>query len=156
MKKALWIVLTVIIVLSIVQMSSFAETNYSYQTDIKSLVTAKGCGDCHFFMSAYNTMTTQVIGGKKLINTAAPDSSLPTEASAPAPRTPRKRRHGMATKRPHCVVISASEMPPAMKRGSLVPNKVTILKVVIMPVTVPRSPRSGATAAHSATNPSRA
>jgi hypothetical protein len=96
MKKALWIVLTVIIVLSIVQLSANAVTNYSYEADIKSLVSSKDCGNCHSFMESYNNMTTEVISGKKLINTDDPASSLliwqiegkDSEGNAYGPRMP--------------------------------------------------------------------
>ena len=49
---------------------------------------------------------------------------------------------------PSCVVISASEIPPDSMRGSPVPCLVMTSKVEIIPVTVPNSPRRGATAAN--------
>jgi hypothetical protein len=85
----------------------------------------------------------------------APDSSFPSADSATEPRIPRTRRLGIAIMSPASVVMRASEMPPARKRGSLVPKRVTILKVVIIPVTVPKRPRRGATAAQRAMKPSR-
>src|SRR6056297_2173175 len=54
---------------------------------------------------------------------------------------------GIATVRPSTVVTRACQMPPAISFGSPVPNSVIAWKVAIMPVTVPSSPSSGATAA---------
>ena len=51
----------------------------------------------------------------------------------------------MATSKPVCVVINASEMPPAMALAFPVPNTANTSKVAIMPVTVPSKPSSGAT-----------
>ncbi len=52
---------------------------------------------------------------------------------------------GIATTRPSTVVTSAVEIPPAISFGSPVPNKVMAWKVLIIPVTVPSRPISGAT-----------
>ena len=51
----------------------------------------------------------------------------------------------MAAVKPNTVVTNACEIPPAINFGSPVPNNVIAWKVTIMPVTVPRSPRRGAT-----------
>ena len=56
-------------------------------------------------------------------------------------------RIGIATDRPSAVVTSAWLMPPAIMRGSPVPNRVMSWKVWIMPTTVPSRPSRGAMAA---------
>ena len=80
MKKALWILLTVIFVLSIFQYTAMAVGNYSYYTDIKPLITAKECAVCHSWMELYNSITTKTfnMNGRelKLVDTAKPDSSV--------------------------------------------------------------------------------
>ena len=53
-------------------------------------------------------------------------------------------RVGMATIKPHLVVIRASEIPEDRFRASPVPTMLMSLKVLIIPVTVPRSPTRGA------------
>ena len=50
------------------------------------------------------------------------------------------------------MVISASEMPPESVLTSPEPNTVISLKVLMMPVTVPSRPSSGAEAAQMAMN----
>ncbi len=55
------------------------------------------------------------------------------------------RTIGIATQSPSTVVTSACEIPPAISFGSPVPKSVIAWKVLIMPVTVPSSPISGAT-----------
>src|SRR5690554_5793185 len=57
---------------------------------------------------------------------------------------------GIATPRPNMVVTSASEIPEESMHGSPVPWKVISSKVWIIPVTVPRSPKSGAIEARTA------
>ena len=57
----------------------------------------------------------------------------------------------MATIRPNSVVTNASEMPDDSIFGSPVPNTLIRRKVLIMPVTVPSRPSSGAVAAANAT-----
>ena len=54
---------------------------------------------------------------------------------------------GIATRRPNTVVIKALEIPPAIALGSPAPKIVIAWKVMIIPVTVPKRPMSGATAA---------
>ena len=56
-------------------------------------------------------------------------------------------RQGTAIINPYSVVTSASEIPEESRFGSPVPNTVINLNVLIMPVTVPSSPKSGAVAA---------
>jgi len=50
----------------------------------------------------------------------------------------------MAIKRPVCVVIRASGIPPAIALAFPVPNMDMMSNVAIIPVTVPKSPRRGA------------
>ena len=79
----------------------------------------------------------------------------PTEICSILPKTPLtfrvtkawQMRAGTATTRPNFVVIKASEIPPESIRGSPVPKTVIMLKVFIIPVTVPSNPRRGAVAA---------
>ena len=52
---------------------------------------------------------------------------------------------GIATTRPKTVVTRACDIPPAIIFGSPVPNNVICWKVIIIPVTVPNRPASGAT-----------
>ena len=58
-----------------------------------------------------------------------------------------KQKKGAATIKPNIVVTSACDIPPAICFGSPVPNTVIAWNVSIIPITVPRRPRSGATAA---------
>ncbi len=58
-----------------------------------------------------------------------------------------KTNDGMAAIRPSSVVIRASEIPSERLLASPVPKRVICLKVLIMPVTVPSRPISGAVAA---------
>jgi len=58
------------------------------------------------------------------------------------------RSSGIATASPNTVVTRASEIPPERSFGSPVPYSVMTSKVAIIPVTVPSSPRRGATAAN--------
>ena len=50
----------------------------------------------------------------------------------------------MATRRPKAVAIKPSAIPPVMAAGAPSSSPPIILKVFIMPVTVPSSPKSGA------------
>ena len=56
---------------------------------------------------------------------------------------------GTAAIKPSIVVTNAWDIPPAMSLGSPVPNNVIAWKVSIIPITVPRRPNNGATAARS-------
>jgi len=60
-------------------------------------------------------------------------------------------RRGAATINPNIVVTRAWEIPPAICLGSPVPNNVIAWNVSIIPITVPRSPNKGATAAKNLT-----
>ena len=62
-------------------------------------------------------------------------------------RIVKKSSEGIATQRPSTVVTRAWEIPPAIRFGSLVPDKLMDRKVSIIPDTVPKSPSSGETIA---------
>ena len=56
-----------------------AENNVTYNADIKSLITAKGCSECHPFTLTYNGLLEQkseLNNGIPLVNPAKPDSSV--------------------------------------------------------------------------------
>lgn len=53
-----------------------AADNVSYNNDIKQLISAKNCSNCHFFMGSYKDIIAQKINGIPLVNIAKPDSSV--------------------------------------------------------------------------------
>ncbi|MFC1551949.1 hypothetical protein ACFL6P_05215 [Candidatus Latescibacterota bacterium] len=101
MKKAVVLVLAIIVIFSISQFIIMAGVKYSYENDIRPLIEAKKCGDCHIYMKMYSRMTRWSTGAidlhaymdedgnitgpidfdaqknpKLIIDTAEPDSSL--------------------------------------------------------------------------------
>ena len=75
MKKAVLFVLLLLMIF-ISHFMLMAENNVTYNPDIKPLVTAKGCSDCHGFTNSYNNLIEQKINGIPLVNPAKPDSSV--------------------------------------------------------------------------------
>ena len=62
-------------------------------------------------------------------------------------RIVKNRSDGMATQSPRTVVTKAWEIPPAIKFGSFVPDRLIDWNVRIIPDTVPRRPSNGDTTA---------
>ena len=75
MKKAVLGVLLLLMIF-IAHFVLVAENNVTYNADIKPLITAKGCSDCHTFTYSYNNLMKEQINGIPLVNTAKPDSSV--------------------------------------------------------------------------------
>ena len=83
----------------------------------------------------------------RLVKATAARSIWPVTPRALRDRKACSSSDGIATIRPNLVVISASEMPPDSVFTSPDPKIVISLKVLMMPVTVPSRPSSGAEAA---------
>jgi len=78
MKKAVLGVLLLLMIF-IAHFVLVAENNVTYNADIKPLITAKGCSDCHTFTLSYNSLLEEksaLNDGIPLVNTAKPDSSV--------------------------------------------------------------------------------
>ncbi|MFC1651064.1 hypothetical protein ACFL2X_05795 [Candidatus Latescibacterota bacterium] len=79
MKKAAFFLLLMIIVKALSQFIVEAEDTYSYNADIKSLIDAKGCPECHSFTGSYSEITSKRVrmGSTyyNLVTPAKPDSS---------------------------------------------------------------------------------
>ncbi|MFC1551950.1 hypothetical protein ACFL6P_05220 [Candidatus Latescibacterota bacterium] len=80
MKKAVFFVLLVILVITMSQFMAEAEVTYSYKTDISSMIESKGCPNCHSWMGEYSDITSKRIRALDtywdLVAPGEPDSSV--------------------------------------------------------------------------------